>query len=131
VNESYRDNESRLEGEGERWERAEPLYYAWLGQPVVINYARGPSWVALEDPYEAAKGPVEAREALFLLEQAGSVGVGVRRILRDDDDREQLGILLFIPWGAIHAMYSAIADDLDDEQQVEPSQPQAGDESQA
>lgn len=100
------DEDNRPQEEDERTQRTEPLYHSWLGHPVVISYSRASNWWDFEHPYEISRGAVEGREALFLLEQPGSVGVGVRRILEAEEDREELGELLFVPWGAIHSMYS-------------------------
>jgi hypothetical protein len=91
---------------------------------VVINYSRGPSWFDLETPYDVATGPIEGREALFYLEQSGPTGVGVRRILAGESGNEELGELLFLPWGAINAMFSAVPED---EELDEPGQ--SGDET--
>lgn len=122
------DEERKFEEESEQTRRVEPLFYKWLGEPVIINYSRGPSWFELEDPYEVARGAVEGREALFFLEEAGVQGVGVRRILKGDDNGEELGALLWLPWSAIHTMFSALPED-EEEQTDESGQTQSSNET--
>lgn len=108
--------QGRSQEETEQAERVEPLYYKWLGEAVVINYSRGPSWLDIKDPYEVARGAIEGREALFYLEQAGSEGIGVRRLLEGEDGEEKLGVLLFLPWGAIHSIFRAEPEEQPDDE---------------
>ncbi len=122
------DEERKFEEESEETRRVKPLFYKWLGEPVIINYSRGPSWFETEDPYEVARGAVEGREALFLLEEAGPQGVGARRILKGDEDRDELGDLLWLPWSSIHAMFSALPED-EEEPPDEPEQTESSNET--
>lgn len=89
----------------------EPVYYRWLGHAVVLNYSLGTAQIAEDAIFEPATGPVEAREAVFLLEEAGSVGVLVRRLRGEE---EGVGAPVFIPWTTIHAMFS-LSEDEDEE----------------
>jgi hypothetical protein len=90
----------------------EPAYHRWLGHAVVLNYSLGTAQLTEDAIFEPAAGPVEAREAVFLLEEAGSVGVLVRRLLGEE---EGLGAPVFIPWTTIHAMFSLSEDEEGDE----------------
>lgn len=109
------DEDNRPQGEDEQKRSVEPLYHRWLGHPVIISYSRGSNYWDFERPYEIARGTVEGREALFVLEQSGSVGVGVRRIIEGEEGGEELGELLFLPWGAIHSMYSLAGEESEEQ----------------
>lgn len=109
------DEDNRPQGEAERWQSVEPLYHTWLGHPVVISYTLASNRWDFEHPFEIARGSVEGREALFVLEQAGNVGVGVRRVIKGENDSEELGDLVFFPWGAIHSMYSLASEESEEQ----------------
>lgn len=82
----------------------EPAYQRWLGHAVVVNYSLGSAQLREGAIFEPATGPVRGREAVFLLEEAGPVGVLMRRLLGDEEG----GVAppVFIPWSSIHAMFS-------------------------
>lgn len=93
----------------------EPAYFRWLGHPIVLNYSKGSKQLTEETTWELVKGPVEGREAIFVLEEAGHVGVLVRRIMRDEDESQDIGPAVFIPWSSIHSMFSLSEDEEGDE----------------
>ena len=90
---------------------AEPAYFRWLGHPVVLNYSKGSKQLTEETTWELVNGPVEGREAIFSLEEAGVVGVLVRRLMLDEDGNQDVGPPVFIPWSSIHSMYSLSEDE--------------------
>lgn len=93
----------------------EPAYHRWLGHPVLLNYSKASASIAEDALFEIAKGAVEGREAVFLLEEAGSVGVLVRRLLGDEGRDDDLSASVFMPWSAIHSMVSLVEDGEGDE----------------
>lgn len=79
-------------------ERSEPAVYEWVGEIVIVNYSRGPSWAEANDPYDIARGPIEGREGVFFLQEVSRLGVLLRRPIRDEGFAEPF----FMPWGSVH-----------------------------
>ena len=74
--------------------------YSWEGDPVLMSYHSGPYLADLRYPYEVARGPLEGRQALFVLKEVDELGVIVQRILDDEDLAEPV----FMPWSAVHSI---------------------------
>lgn len=85
---------------GESWEaeHSRPTVYEYIGKPVLVGYVGGPYLSNIRNPYDIARGQLEARQALFLLEEVSNLGINARRILAD----QELGPPFFFPWTAIH-----------------------------
>lgn len=100
-----------IEGQNEeRTNRVVPLPYRLLGKDIVLNYTGGPYIDDQKDPYDIARGLTESREAIFVLDEVSRLGIVVQKIVLGDDGEEELVGPVFIPWGAIHALFEAPAD---------------------
>lgn len=90
----------------------EPVYHRWLGHIVVLNYSHGEAELTRGTFYDIASGQVEGREGAFLLQEAGSVGILVEKLILTAEGEEDLsGMRVFVPWAAIHSMYSLDEED--------------------
>lgn len=89
----------------------EAFPYRLLGKDIVLSYTGGPGLHDLDNPYEIARGPTESREALFFLEEVNPMGIVVRKVMLDEDDKEGVGLPIYFPWGAIHSLFEAYADE--------------------
>lgn len=88
-------------------DRSYPLIVEWLGEPVILNYTKGP---LPSSPWEIERGKVEARAGVFILEEVDTFGV-VARKLREDG----LNSPVFLSWGAIQTVQKVPDHDSDDE----------------
>jgi hypothetical protein len=66
--------------EGLPEEVEQPWLVNLLGQPVILNYTRGPF---PESPWRIEKGPLDARAGLFILTEVSDWGLVARKIMED------------------------------------------------
>jgi hypothetical protein len=90
----------RRPNQPEETEHQRATVYEWVGTVVIVNYAAGPSWGADDNPFSLARGAIEGREGVFVLNEVSSVGVILRRVLEGN-----LSTPVFMPWSTIHAIY--------------------------
>lgn len=109
-------NEERTQ---RRTNSVEAFPYRLLGKDIVLSYTSGPGLYDLDDPYEIAKGPTEFREALFFLEEVDPMGIVVRKVMLDKDDKEGIGLPIYFPWGAVHSLFQAYPDEPEGENRAE------------
>ncbi len=95
--------------------REEPTVYDWVGDLVLVNYTRGPYWEEVKDPYDIARGALEGREGVFLLQEVSSLGVLVRRPVPEKQNWAQP---VFMPWVSVHAVRQLTAE----QEPAEPGQ---------
>ncbi len=88
-----------------------PLIDLMLGQQVAVKYVSGPDIV--EDNVEQVieegrvlKGPSEARTAAFYLREYSNFGIEVSKTAERGNE-------IFIPWGAVLAIWGASREDLE------------------
>lgn len=97
------DPGGREAGQSEE-DRPQSGVYGYVGKPVIIGYVAGPYLQEQQNPYGIARGRLEARQALFIVEDVGAVGVFVRRILGESE----AGPRIFMPWSAIHQILELV-----------------------
>lgn len=107
---------------GESWEaeHSRPTVYEYVGVPVLIGYVGGPYLHDIRNPYDIARGQLEARQALFILEEVSDLGITARRIL----GAEELAPPTFMPWSAIQQIHRLPSSDQLEEKQEQEEQEQ-------
>jgi hypothetical protein len=83
--------------ERQKSEHSRPTVYEWTGELVILHYTGGPF---PQSPWEIEKGGLEARSALFGVDEVSELGVIVRKIREGG----KLDDPLFIPWGSVLSM---------------------------